>query len=245
MAEVFCISRPASYDDTIHSFYIDDSVLENTTQFSSGEISSGGSSYNFKLPVGVFRYASGTDATYLSVFAKNNFQGCLVWYQGQTRYAKPTTDQNPNVIGTSFGVQKSPTYGDAIPFFNNAIDASNYSMGLEYDASNWVGGKPLTPPVVPITSNGGGATHIAKRAGLLSSIGASNLSDILMVSGGGGGGLIIGEDVYAGKDAGGISGNGNNSANQTTGYAFGQGESDEGVPGGGGGLYGGSKGVII
>lgn len=99
--------------------------------------------------------------------------------------------------------------------------------------------------VSAITSNGGGATHIAKRAGLLSSIGASNLSDILMVSGGGGGGLIIGEDTYAGKDAGGISGNGNNSANQTTGYAFGQGESADGVSGGGGGLYGGSKGVIV
>lgn len=97
-------------------------------------------------------------------------------------------------------------------------------------------------PVSAITSNGGGATHIAKRAGLLSSIGASNLSDILMVSGGGGGGLIIGEDTYAGKDAGGISGSGNNSANQTTGYAFGQGESGDGVSGGGGGLYGGYKG---
>ena len=97
-------------------------------------------------------------------------------------------------------------------------------------------------PVSAITSNGGGATHIAKRTGLLSSIGASNLSDILMVSGGGGGGLIIDEDTYNGKDAGGISGSGNNSANQTTGYAFGQGESGEGVSGGGGGLYGGYKG---
>ena len=87
------------------------------------------------------------------------------------------------------------------------------------------------------TSNGGGATHIAKATGQLKDL-SSNLSDILIVSGGGGGGLIIGEDTYAGKDAGGISGNGNNSANQTTGYAFGQGES----AGGGGGLYGGYKG---
>lgn len=97
-------------------------------------------------------------------------------------------------------------------------------------------------PVVPITSNGGGATHIAKVTGQLSSL-SNNLSDILMVSGGGGGGLILGEDIYAGKDAGGISGSGNNSANQTTGYAFGQGESADGVSGGGGGLYGGYKGV--
>ena len=50
------------------------------------------------------------------------------------------------------------------------------------------------------------------------------------------------EDTYTGKDAGGISGSGNNSANQTTGYAFGQGESADGVSGGGGGLYGGYKG---
>lgn len=91
------------------------------------------------------------------------------------------------------------------------------------------------------TSNGGGATHIAKVTGQLKDL-SSNLSDILMVSGGGGGGLIIGEDTYAGKDAGGISGSGNNSADQTTGYAFGQGESGEDVSGGGGGLYGGYKG---
>lgn len=97
--------------------------------------------------------------------------------------------------------------------------------------------------IPPIVANGGGATHIAKRNGLLSSIGASNLSDILIVSGGGGGGLIIDEDTYAGKDAGGIAGSGDNSADQTTGYAFGQGESGEGVSGGGGGLYGGYKGV--
>lgn len=116
-----------------------------------------------------------------------------------------------------------------LPYFTNYADWYNYIT------------TPYVPPVVPITSNGGGATHIAKVTGQLSSL-SNNLSDILMVSGGGGGGLIIGEDVYAGKDAGGIAGSGNNSANQTTGYAFGQGESDDGVSGGGGGLYGGYKG---
>lgn len=91
------------------------------------------------------------------------------------------------------------------------------------------------------TSNGGGATHIAKVTGQLKNL-SSNLSDILLVSGGGGGGLLVGDTAYAGKDAGGISGSGNNSANQTTGYAFGQGESGDGVSGGGSGLYGGYKG---
>ena len=96
-------------------------------------------------------------------------------------------------------------------------------------------------PVVDITSNGGGATHIAKVTGQLKDL-SSNLSDILMVSGGGGGGLLVGEDAYAGEDAGGISGSGNNSGNQSSGYAFGQGESGTNVSGGGGGYYGGEKG---
>ena len=93
---------------------------------------------------------------------------------------------------------------------------------------------------LPITSNGGGATHIAKVTGQLKDL-SSNLSDILMVSGGGGGGYLVGENAYAGADAGGISGSGSNSGNQSSGYAFGQGESGTNVSGGGGGLYGGYK----
>lgn len=93
-----------------------------------------------------------------------------------------------------------------------------------------------------ITSNGGGATHIAKVTGQLSSL-SNNLSDILMVSGGGGGGLLVGDTDYSGKEAGGISGSGDNSADQSTGYAFGQGESGTDVSGGGSGLYGGYKGT--
>ena len=73
-------------------------------------------------------------------------------------------------------------------------------------------------------SNGGGATHIAKVTGQLKDL-SSNLSDILMVSGGGGGGYLVDENAYNGADAGGISGSGSNSGNQSTGYAFGQGES--------------------
>lgn len=93
------------------------------------------------------------------------------------------------------------------------------------------------------TSNGGGATHIAKVTGQLKDL-LSNLSDILLVSGGGGGGLLIGEDAYAGADAGGISGSGSNSGNQSTGYAFGQGESGTNKSGGGSGLYGGYKSTV-
>ena len=93
-----------------------------------------------------------------------------------------------------------------------------------------------------VTSNGGGATHIAKRTGQLKDL-SSNLSDILMVSGGGGGGLLVNTIEYTGKEAGGISGSGDNSADQSTGNAFGQGESGTNLSGGGSGLYGGYKGT--
>lgn len=96
--------------------------------------------------------------------------------------------------------------------------------------------------VMVTTSNGGGASHIAKVTGQLSTL-SSNLSDILIVSGGGGGGMIIGTTEYDGKEAGGISGSGDNSADQSTGYAFGQGQSSTTASGGGSGLYGGYKGV--
>ena len=86
-----------------------------------------------------------------------------------------------------------------------------------------ISGSQITPPVQTYTSNGGGATHIAKVTGQLKDL-SSHLSDILIVSGGGGGGMLIGDTVYPGADAGGIAGNSDNSADQTTGYAFGQGE---------------------
>lgn len=90
-------------------------------------------------------------------------------------------------------------------------------------AFNWINNNVI-PIVSAIVSNGGGATHIAKVTGQLKDL-SSNLSDILIVSGGGGGGMLIGDTVYPGADAGGIAGNSDNSADQTSGYAFGQGES--------------------
>ena len=131
-----------------------------------------------------------------------------------------------------------------VPCFNDESEAKKYAQGLSYDATKIIRGEPYVPPIISIIVNGGGATHIAKVTGQLKDL-SSNLSDILIVSGGGGGGLIIGEDVYNGADAGGISGNGNNSADQSAGYTFGQGESGSGVSGGGAGLYGGYKGTEV
>ena len=142
---------------------------------------------------------------------------------------------------------------------NDAYQQGNY-YGIMMTGSGWSGyfGNPtsnffpiftdyteftnyVTTPTSPITSNGGGATHIAKRTGQLKDL-SSYTSDILIVSGGGGGGLLVGDTIYNGADAGGISGSGSNSGNQSTGYAFGQGESGTNKSGGGSGLYGGYKG---
>ena len=157
-----------------------------------------------------------------------------------------------NVNGTRFALQKHTSkssnidvlidvnktdYGHYEKTFSEATDVILFGIYCDVGEFRFKNLKVETA----ITSNGGGATHIAKRTGLLKDL-SSYTSDILMVSGGGGGGLLVGEDIYAGKDAGGISGSGNNSANQTTGYAFGQGESGTNVSGGGAGLYGGYKG---
>lgn len=128
--------------------------------------------------------------------------------------------------------------------FNSLSDACNYiycnfkHCYIYYNNELWVNPNPPEP----ITSNGGGATHVAKVTGQLKDL-SSNLSDILMVSGGGGGGLLVGDTDYSGKEAGGISGSGDNSADQSTGNAFGLGESGTNVSGGGSGLYGGYKGT--
>lgn len=58
-----------------------------------------------------------------------------------------------------------------------------------------------------LTGSGGGATHIAKRSGLLNSLAEYN-DDILIVAGGGGGGNFCNKQNHAhGVDAGGIIGN--------------------------------------
>jgi len=96
-------------------------------------------------------------------------------------------------------------------------------------------------PILAITSNGGGATHIAKVTGQLKDL-SSYTSDILMVSGGGGGGMLVGATAYEGADAGGVAGNHDNSADQSSGNAFGLGGSSGAYSGGGAGLYGGYQG---
>ena len=181
---------------------------------------------------GLYEAGKDTAGQSWSTFNVDNFQ---VNYSGvRSHPLKQTTSANYDKIFPyhyTNGVQSSVS--DTYTF-------SGLGLPIFYDADEYIS-YISNPYVSAITSNGGGATHIAKVTGQLKNL-SSNLSDVLIVSGGGGGGIIVGEDTYAGKDAGGVSGSGNNSGNQSTGYAFGQGESGEGYSGGGGGMYGGYKG---
>ncbi len=91
---------------------------------------------------------------------------------------------------------------------------------------------------------GGGATHIARRTGVLKDL-SSYQSDVYIVAGGGGGGGHKNQTGYLGGAGGGTSGiaggAGTAVGTQSSGYAFGQGGStsahDQGA--GGGGWWGG------
>ena len=116
------------------------------------------------------------------------------------------------------------------------------------------GGTAAAGNVLVYSGGGGGATHIAKTSGILSTL-KDNKDDILIVSGGGGpsGYFSASYGLYYGYggSGGGLSGNGGTSegainenkgglgGTQTTGYAFGQGQTN-GNFAGGGGFYGGT-----
>ena len=109
-------------------------------------------------------------------------------------------------------------------------------------------------------NGGGGATHIATKSGLLSSL--ENFKDSILIVSGGGGGFTSSCVAVGGSGGGAFSTAGNNNylnssnqnkvlakATQTSGYAFGRGEDGhnssggncgcEGSGGAGGGFYGG------
>ena len=109
--------------------------------------------------------------------------------------------------------------------------------GTSYKGAAGYNGGGVGYSTVQNCGGGGGATHIATKTGLLSTLSGS-LNSILIVSGGGGGTCKT-----AGGNAGGYIGTGSKAGSQTSGKAFGQGA---GVTsggyqrgGGGGGFYGG------
>lgn len=182
------------------------------------------------------------DVYYRFYSYKSNFYGIRLCYSDKSEIhilsGATTSEVNNNQALCYFGVYMDAGFAYIYKVIQNVNKTYYDSCGGNNNYGRLL--YSLFGGII-VTSNGGGATHIAKRTGQLKDL-SSYTSDILMVSGGGGGGLLVGETAYEGKDAGGITGNGSNSADQSTGYAFGQGESSTNKSGGGGGLYGGYKG---
>ncbi len=119
----------------------------------------------------------------------------------------------------------------------------------------WINSRKESNPIS--SAGGGGATHVATKSGLLSTL-SNSINQILIVAGGGGGATPCPYNLNVAGTGGGISGGLGyvysnifvNGGTQTEGYAFGQGQDGhdsiqgtsgdaEGSGGGGGGFYGG------
>ena len=193
-------------------------------------------------PSGDYITSAGNHANGMRIYDRVSSRFVADWGVESSGFTNPSTSYRNHFIGIVLDDDNQRGYIIGCTYNNNIVNNTWYSIyicggvvnGVDYIYS-------IYGNIQAHTSNGGGATHIAKVTGQLKDL-SSNLSDILIVSGGGGGGMLIGDTAYPGADAGGISGSGDNSADQSTGYAFGQGESGTDVSGGGGGLYGGYKG---
>lgn len=134
--------------------------------------------------------------------------------------------------------------GDALPTERGAF---SYTSTFTDTAKAYQAIKGIIASSSSIVSSGGGATHIAKRTGLLNTL-SDHVDDILIVAGGGGGGGL--ENTTSGNGGGFEGGDpklndtpiSNRSGTQSTGNAFGKGQDSATSPGGGGGFYGGLAG---
>lgn len=171
------------------------------------------------------------------------------------------------VIGGYGGYSKGVTYlkkGETVYIFvggqgkSNCVSSSNGTK-VFCDGGYNGGGSGLSSDAYGYVAGGGGATHISKEAGLLSTL-SENKNTILVVSGGGGGASYYNYSSAGNKGMGGSGGGMSGGSGYTTtagtnpsipgtqalGYAFGKGNDNSSnttsivtMPGGGGGLYGG------
>ena len=93
-----------------------------------------------------------------------------------------------------------------ILYVNVGENPSNYANNTSVNGGYNGGGSAITEAVADFAGGGGGATHIAMKSGILSSL-STSLNDILIVSSGGGGGYYHPHFNSIGGDGGGITGN--------------------------------------
>ena len=170
--------------------------------------------------------------------------------------------------GTKIGGYGAYSFGNISIAKGSNIYVNIGGQGGQYDAGYNGGGKGAFARSSPeYSGGGGGATHIAKKTGILSTLENFKKDIFIVASGGGGGSTCATEEekiVLAGGSGGGINGNSNirktnYGASQTSGGTilsgvgnfgtFGQGGNGfvsslsrcESIGGGGGGYYGGAS----
>lgn len=124
---------------------------------------------------------------------------------------------------------------------DNCLSSANGTVNLCNGGYNG-GGTGYSSDCYKYVSGVGGATHIAKSAGELSTFTEETIKEVLIVAGGGGG--VKGNDGNINNQ----TTSGANGGTQTTGYLIGQGETpatstDNNSRAGGGGYYGGLSGT--
>ena len=180
-----------------------------------------------------------------SVGVKYNFTTINKSYttSGEQTYTVPTTGTYKLEVWGAQGGENGGYGGYSTGKVNLKSGEKIYinigGLGVSKDSGSAYNGGGRGYATYATCGSGGGATHIAKVSGLLSTL-SSKTSNILIVAGGGDGYC---HDTTGGS-GGGISGGGSNPGTQTSGNAFGVGA---GVSsgccmrgGGGGGYYGGS-----
>ena len=140
----FPLSSDTRY--TLH-FQIDDAVLTNDYQFNSSTPTGCAlSGYDFIKPVGVIQNVSG-NTYYVYVFGRNgsNTGNCLrYWQTGAPNYTYNWSGYPDPTITPTWYEQKN--LFNVIPWFNDAAEASKYSLGQVFDNDAWIGGADVRIP---------------------------------------------------------------------------------------------------
>nr|MBP3258658.1 prepilin-type N-terminal cleavage/methylation domain-containing protein [Bacilli bacterium] len=205
-----------------------------------------GKSWNFDYTGDVQDFTVPCDGTYkIEAWGAQGGNVSATYYGGKGGYSSGHLQSQKD--------QKLYIYVGGSGAFCSGLDckiAGGYNGGGSGTAYNACGGELSV-------ASGGGATHIATIAGLLSTL-SSNVSSVIIVAGGGGGGNYCNSSNYAaGGYGGGVAGgnavdlgaphfSANGGANAIggtqSGLTFGQGGScSTGCVGGGGGYYGGKS----
>lgn len=226
----------------------------------------GGSGYiggviNGSMTTGVRTGNGKASITYLGMTGETDSAADFIYTGGMQTFTAPVTGEYTFEV---WGAQGGYTYGGLGGYSKGTVTLTKNEtiyIGVGQQGQSYNGGYNGGGYSAAYGYGGGGATHIAKATGVLSSL-ASNKNSVLIVAGGGGGwagrddryggagGGLTGGTGFAGCGGAGTGGtqtSGGTSGRNGSAAGFGYGGnqtigSSNGGAGGGGGYYGGGAG---